>query len=120
MAAGLRPERVAGGSALGAERVRGARQLPASRGTAVESLVLTRRVFHSFRANESVPSSLHRHHLLPLFDFADCLFAAGEYLLGRPFSAVQADTSRTISNASSGVWTDPRIAFSTRSSDRAN
>ena len=48
-------------------------------------------------------SSLHRHHLLWLFDFADGLFADGEDLFGCPFSAVQAeDTLRTISNASSG------------------
>jgi hypothetical protein len=73
----------------------------------------------SLLPNESVPSSLHRHHL-PLFDFADGLFADREWLLGCPFSAAQADeTLRTISNASSGVWTDPRMAFSTRSSERA-
>jgi len=100
--------------------VREARQLPPSRGTAFERLALTQRVFHSFRSHESVPSSLHRHQL-PLFDFADGLFADREWLLGCPFSAAQADeTLRTISNASSGLWTDPRIAFSTRSSESAN
>jgi hypothetical protein len=71
----------------------------------------------SLLPNESVPSSLHRHHL-PLFDFADGLFADDEELLVPPFSAVPADRLRTISNASSGVWTDPRMAFSTRSSER--
>ena len=130
---GLRPTEFAGDSALGSERV-GFRlvlggvsfrlvacRLPPSRGTAFERPALTRRVVHSFRSNESVLSSLHRHHLLSLFDFGDGLFADGEYPFGRPFSAVQAeDTLRTISNASSGVWTDPRMAFSTRSSERAN
>jgi len=130
----LRPDRVVGGSALGSERV-GFRlvlgesvsfrlvacRLPPSRGTAVERLVLTRRVFHSFGSSESVLRSLHRHHLLSLFDFADGLFVDGDDLFGPPFSAVQAeDTLRAISNASSGVWTDPRMAFSTRSSERAN
>jgi hypothetical protein len=73
----------------------------------------------SFLPNESVRSFLHRHHLPP-FDFADGFFADGEWLLRPPFSAVPADTSRMISNASSGLWTDPRKAFSIRSSERAN
>jgi len=126
---GPSPDRVAGGSALGSERVSfrlviGASQLPPSR---VSTSAYTRNRLErlawptglSFLANESVPSSLHRHHL-PLFDFADGLFAEGECLLRPPFSAVPADRLRTISNASSGVWTDPRVAFSTRSSERAN
>jgi hypothetical protein len=64
-----------------------------------------------------VLSPLHRHHLLSLFDFTDGLFADGEDLFGPPFSAVKAED---MLRASSGVWTDPRMAFSTRSSERAN
>jgi hypothetical protein len=129
LSSGLRPTEFAGGSALGSKRVGfrlvlGASQLrlvacrpPPNRGTASKDSPDPTGL--SFLPNESVPSSLHRHHL-PLFDFADGLFADGECLLRPPFSAVPADRLRTISNASSGVWTDPRMAFSTRSSERAN
>ena len=74
-----------------------------------------RRAGLSCLRNDSVPSSRHRHHL-PLF-FADGLFADREWLRWCPFSDVQADRLRTVSNALSG---DPRRAFSTRSSERAN
>jgi hypothetical protein len=116
----LRPDRVAGGSALlrfGVSAERDCFRLVAEPPSTDSPLA--RRVFHSFRSNESVPSSLHRHHL-PLFDFAGGLFVDREWLLGCPFSDVPADRLRTSSKASSGVWTDARMAFSTRSSERAN
>ena len=65
------------------------------------------------------PSSFHGHHL-PLFDFEDGALADCERLLILPLSAIQAGRLRTISNASSGVWTVPRMAVSARSSERAN
>jgi hypothetical protein len=77
----------------------------------------------SFPSNRTTRcfGSLHRHQLPTLFGFADGLFADREWLLGCPFSDVPADDRlRTSSKASSGVWTDPRIAFSAPSSERAN
>ena len=115
----LRPDRVAGGSALlrfgvAAERAsfRLVAEPPSTR------LALTRRGL-PFLPNEAVPSCLHRHHL-PLFDFAGGLFADREWLLGCPFSDAPADRLRAGAEACSGVWADPRMAFSTRNSERAN